>query len=202
MNWENDSKLTDSERQYINQRIDADDTLKEVYEIAKEFYLPVYTETKYFLIEDTLKYQVCYSESVELCETYNYQGRINIFFPLRFDSDDRRILYLDSKYNQILYKYFSSNETDIYNLGEIYEAKREIFNEKLNFYGKKLLGFKPEHYSKSDFLIPALWDIFINKNLDKALLRYRVGFLSYEISVWQKINDNWQFIKVVGQGGY
>lgn len=203
MNWENDSRFTIDERNKINERLNSDDTLKEVYELAKVFYIPINTEAEYFLIEDTLKYQVCNSDSIELCDDFlNYKRSTNIFFPLKFDTDDRRILYFNSKFNQIFTAYFKSNETNIYKLGEEYEEKRKIFNGVLNFYSKELIGSKPYQYGRSDLLLPGLWWIVINQKLDKAFLTYYTSFLSYETSLWEKRDGIWHFLKIVGQGGY
>ncbi|GEM_PF-2684118 len=204
MNWEHDSKLTDAEKLQINERISSDDTLREIYELAKKFYLPVYPESKYFLIEDTLKYQVCYAETNDSCTpTFNYSRSSKYFYPLKFDTDDPRILYLNSKYNQILADYFKNSENDIHKRGEIYAAKRKIFEEKIKFYSINLMGIKPDNFHKTHILVPEIWDIVINKDLNKAFLTYTTYYYrSFEESLWEKRNGIWEFIKIVGKGGY
>ncbi len=197
MNWEHDSRLSDEEQKRINARIDSDDTLKEVYTLANLFYKYLGREEKYYVIEDTLKYEICYADTILSCDSYSGKIRTTIlFFPFHLDRDDSGILYLSSKYNSLLQNFFSSNETDIYKLGDEYEAKRKIFEGKIKFYCREISGFKPYRYVMEDLAVPDLWLVIINKELNRALLSYLTGHWSSETSEWEKIDGQWRF-KVV-----
>lgn len=203
MNWEYDSRLSDEEEQRINTRINSDDTLKEVYKLANLFYKYSGREEKYYVIEDTLKYEICYADTILSCDRYSgkYQ-RSYVFFPFHLDREDSGILYLNSKYNSILQSFFSSNETDIYKLGDEYEAKRKIFESKIHFYCREISGFKPYRYGKEDIVVPDLWSVIINKELNRALLSYSTGHWSSETSEWEKIDGQWRFKIVRSQSTY
>ena len=203
MNWENASKLSDEEKLQINERINSDDTLNEIYKIANAFYKPIYTDFNYFLIEDTLKYEICYSDSIFSCESYSNNNRRSfLFYPFKLDIEDSRILYFNSKYNSLLQAYFVSQETDFVKLGDEYEAKRKIFGDKIQFYCKEIFSMKPFVFHKEDLLAPDLWLITINKELNKALLSYGAGRYSSETSLWEKLDGQWRFKKVRSQSTY
>lgn len=202
MNWEHDSRLSDEEQKRINARIDSDDTLKEVYKIANLFYKYLGREVKYYVIEDTLKYEICYADAILSCDKYSGKNqRSYVFFPFHLDREDSGILYLNSKYNGLLQNFFSSNETDIYKLGDEHEVKRRIFEGKIGFYCKGLWGIKPYKFSKWTLFSTHLSSVIINKELNKAIVRYTEDCCYVTTSLWEKTEGYWEFIKVTSQSG-
>ena len=75
MNWEKSKNiLNDEQLSEINKNKITNDTLKEIYNIAYTFYNPVHSEVKYSIFEDTLRYNICYTDSLP----YDYRSNIEI----------------------------------------------------------------------------------------------------------------------------
>lgn len=203
LNWERDSRFSEEEEQRINDRINSDDTLREVYKLANLFYKYLGREEKYYVIEDTLKYEICYLDSIYLCDSHlDVNRRSIVFFPFHLDGYDGGVLYLNSKYNGLLQNFFSSKETDVYRLGDEYELKRKIFEGKIHFYCRGTLSLKPYKYSKEDLIVPDLWLVIINTQLNKAILSYSIAPWSSETSEWEKIDNHWIFKSVRSKSTY
>jgi len=201
MNWENDSKLTDAEKLQINERISSDDTLKEVYKIANIFYKPVYNNGKYFIIEDTLEYEICYSDSFPICQSgQNNLKRTFIVYPFHLELEDSRILYLDAKYNKMFTDFFSSKVSDMEIMEKEYSDKKGLFSGYLYFENVRNNFGGAHSYHKEHLIVPDLWSITINTKLDRALVTSG-GSSSSNVSEWAKIEGTWKFVKVVSRSG-
>lgn len=201
MNWEYDSRLSDEEQQKINARIISDDTLKEVYKIANTFYKPVYNNAKYFIIEDTLEYEICYSDSFPICQSGQKNiKRTFIVFPFHLELDDSRILYLDAKYNKMFTDFFSSKVSDMEIMEKEYSDKKGLFGGYLYFENVRNNFGGSHSYHKEHLIVPDLWSITINTKLDRALVTSG-GSSSSNVSEWAKIEEKWKFVKVVSRSG-
>lgn len=201
MNWEHDSKLTDEEKLQISERISSDDTLKEIYKLANTFYKPVYNNAKYFIIEDTLNYGVCYSDSLSTClSIHSSLKRIFAIYPFRLELWDSRVLYLDAKYNKTFTDFFSSKVSDIKKMEKEYSNKKGLFDGYLYFENVRNNFGGSHSYHKEELIIPDLLNITINTKLDRALVTSG-GSSSSNVTEWVKIEGKWKFVKVVSRSG-
>lgn len=199
MNWENESRLSDEERFQIYEKINSDDTLSEVYKIANAFYKPIHYNAKYFVIEDTLKYEICYSDSFAICKSsQNTLKRTFVVYPFHIESEDSKILYLDAKYNKMFIDFFRSKNTELEKLQEEYSDEKALFDGYLYFENVRYFSGGPSSYHKEHLIVPDLWSITINAKLDRALVSSG-GSVSSNVSEWAKKNGNWRFVKVVSE---
>lgn len=199
INWEKSNKLTEEQKLEIEDKIENDDTLKEVYNIADTYYKGATSEAKYNIIYDTLKYQVCKGDTIELfyLEPYSPQKISNYRLEEKFIK--QKILYFGHFQNMNLADFFKSDFDGLnYDSAKSdYVNKRLFLKNNIKFYNDGRLGM---HYSYNNF-ISGLSTIILSKNLKQAFV-YITENWSVNGELWQKSGDNWKYIKTLFQASH
>jgi|SRR4030095_11347772 len=197
MNWENSNRLRDSELQRINEIIDANDTLKEIFEIVNSFYYsPLPDGIKYFVATDTLNYIIWYNDEVP-----NYFKKSDVVIkssvigpfivePTRSKAD---FVYLNDMYLRSMLDFFKCPSANIDSVSKDYKAKVAFLKDYIQIFGKGNI-YVP-YLSKNNLLSdPILGHIMINQKLDKAVIYYSMGCALME-SEWRKVEGIWVFVR-------
>lgn len=200
MNWKKSNELTEKQKSEIEDKIQKDDTLREVYNIANTYYKGVTSEANFIIIADTLKYEVSLSDSIELDYLKSFDAQKIPHYRLDVKLVRQKTLYLEYEQNMTLTNFFQPRYE---NPSGNYDSARLDYINKMNFINKHIYFFDGGRIKSiqfgSDNIVFGLGRIIINKNLDKAIVYY-FGGRYFNSSLWVK-TDGWEKIKILTEGG-
>lgn len=193
MNWEKSNELTEQQKLELEEKIQKDDTLREVYNIVNIFYSNFTYNIQFFIFYDTLEYDICKSDELVNCGHNPTTQKITSF---RLDNTETSILYLNAQYQNSIIDFFRAPSQEINVKKEDYLSKEKFLDGKLkipargNFNGYEI---RNKYYIVSD---PYIENIYISRNLKIAVVNIMEGCRLTEAE-WRKINGIWQFFKVL-----